>query len=49
MPDAARPDRFARYLRFRSTLEDPFVELDLSHSGVQESDIEARRAALVGI
>ncbi len=47
MPDAARPDRFARYLRFRSTLEDPFVELDLSHSGVQESDIEARRAALV--
>jgi glucose-6-phosphate isomerase len=36
---STRPDRFARYLRFRSVLEDPFVELDLSHSGLEENDL----------
>jgi len=34
-------DRFARYLRFRSVLDDPFVELDLSHGGLAEADVEA--------
>jgi glucose-6-phosphate isomerase len=40
MPDHAT-DRFQRYLRFRSVLDDPFVELDLGHSGLAESDVEA--------
>ena len=39
-------NRFARYLRFRSVLDDPFVELDLSHSGLQASDVEALTPAL---
>lgn len=39
-------DRFARYLRFRSVLEDPFVELDLGHSGLAEADVEALQAPL---
>ncbi len=34
-------NRFARYLRFRSVLDDPFVELDLSHSALAESDVAA--------
>src|SRR5262245_18730152 len=46
MPDAARPDRHARYLRFRSVLEDPFVELDLSLGGLAESDVVALQAPL---
>lgn len=32
-------NRFARYLRFRSVLDDPFVELDLSFSGLTEADV----------
>jgi glucose-6-phosphate isomerase len=46
MPDAARADRHARYLRFRSVLEDPFVELDLSLGGLAESDVVALQAPL---
>jgi glucose-6-phosphate isomerase len=40
---AASPasDRFSRYLRFRSVCDDPFVELDLSHAGLQEADVQA--------
>jgi len=34
-------NRFARYLRFRSVLDDPFVELDLSHSALEASDLDA--------
>ena len=34
-------NRFTRYLRFRSVLDDPFVELDLSHSGLMSADVEA--------
>ena len=34
-------NRFTRYLRFRSVLDDPFVELDLSHSGLMSVDVEA--------
>lgn len=37
---------FSRYLRFRSTLEDPFVELDLSHAELVEADVEAMRPGL---
>ena len=39
-------ERFARYLRFRSVLDDPFVELDLSHSGLQPGDVDRLRAGL---
>ena len=38
--------QFSRYLRFRSTLEDPFVELDLSHSAMAEADVETLRPDL---
>ncbi|MCK5940796.1 MAG: glucose-6-phosphate isomerase [Planctomycetes bacterium] len=38
--------RFGRYLRFRSVLDDPFVELDLSHSALAESDVAALQPAL---
>ncbi len=31
--------RFGRYLRFRSVLDDPFVELDLSHAALSEQDV----------
>ncbi len=41
MTETTRPDRFARYLRFRSVLEDPFVELDLGHSTLEEREIAA--------
>ena len=34
-------NRFARYLRFRSVLDDPFVELDLSHSALEARDVDA--------
>ena len=40
------PDRFTRYLRFRSVLDDPFVELDLSYGGLEEADVEVLRPAL---
>ncbi|MFN9705624.1 MAG: hypothetical protein ACK595_12495 [Planctomycetota bacterium] len=39
-------DRFDRYVRFRSVLEDPFVELDLSHAGVADADVDALAPAL---
>jgi glucose-6-phosphate isomerase len=39
-------NRFARYLRFRSVLDDPFVELDLSHSGLEASDVDALTPSL---
>ena len=38
--------RFARYLRFRSVLDDPFVELDLSNSALAEADVAALEPAL---
>ncbi|MBL8756346.1 MAG: glucose-6-phosphate isomerase [Planctomycetes bacterium] len=46
MADPTRRDRFAHYQRFRSLLEDPFVELDLGHAGLQEADVEALGAGL---
>jgi glucose-6-phosphate isomerase len=36
MPETDLSSRFDRYLRYRSVLEDPFVELDLSHSGLDD-------------
>ncbi|MEZ6036715.1 MAG: glucose-6-phosphate isomerase [Planctomycetota bacterium] len=39
-------DRFDRYLRFRSELDDPFVELDLGLGGLEPSDVEALLPAL---
>lgn len=39
-PTAA--DRFAHYLRFRSVLDDPFVELDLGHAAMAVADVESR-------
>jgi glucose-6-phosphate isomerase len=44
-PDA-RSDRFAHYQRFRSVLEDPFVELDLGHAGLTAGQVESMRPAL---
>jgi glucose-6-phosphate isomerase len=46
MPAADQVDRFARYLRFRSVLEDPFVELDLGLAGLAETDVDALQAPL---
>lgn len=46
MTAPTRPDRFSRYLRFRSVLEDPFVELDLSHGGLAEADVDRLAAGL---
>jgi glucose-6-phosphate isomerase len=46
MPTSTNPDRFARYVRFRSTLDDPFVELDLGHSKLEERDVDALRPSL---
>src|SRR5436190_5596410 len=46
MPAPSRPDRFAHYQRFRSVLEDPFVELDLSHAALDERDVQALSAPL---
>ncbi len=34
-------NRFTRYLRFRSVLDDPFVELDLSYSALEAKDVDA--------
>ncbi|MCU0863343.1 MAG: glucose-6-phosphate isomerase [Planctomycetes bacterium] len=39
-------DRFAQYLRFRSVLEDPFVELDLGHAGLVAADVDRLRPGL---
>ncbi len=41
MPASSRPDRFAHHQRFRSVLEDPFVELDLSHGALADGDVQA--------
>lgn len=38
--------RFGRYLRFRSVLDDPFVELDLSHSALAEADVASLQPGL---
>jgi len=46
MPASLPVDRFARHLRFRSVLEDPFVELDLGLAGLIEADVEALQAPL---
>jgi len=46
MPEAAATDRFARYLSCRSALEDPFVELDLSHAQLGEAEFAALRGPL---
>jgi glucose-6-phosphate isomerase len=46
MHDRQPPDRFAHYLQFRSVLEDPFVELDLAHAGLEVADVEALRPRL---
>ena len=39
-------DRFDRYVRSRAVLEDPYVELDLSHAGVEDADLAALGPAL---
>ena len=41
--------RFEDYCRWRVTLDDPFVELDLSHAGLAPAAIDGRQAALVDI
>ncbi len=46
MPSSSRSDRFSQYLRFRSVLDDPFVELDLSHGALTEAEIEGLAAPL---
>jgi glucose-6-phosphate isomerase len=46
MPASHPADRFAHYLRFRSALEDPFVELDLSCAGLAAADVDALQAPL---
>jgi glucose-6-phosphate isomerase len=38
--------RFERFLDWRCTLDDPPVEIDFSHSGLEESDLAARRTQL---
>lgn len=40
------PSAFEGYLRWRCQLEDPGVELDLSHAGLEEDDFQALRPAL---
>ena len=46
MPTAAPNDRFAHYLHNRCTLDDPFVELDLGHAGLDEARFAALAAPL---
>lgn len=46
MPKTAMNDRFTRYQELRCVLDDPFVELDFSYSGLSEADLEAREAGL---
>lgn len=46
MPASHPTDRFAHYLRFRSVLEDPFVELDLGLAGMTEADVAALQTPL---
>ena len=46
MAHSAASDRLSRYLRFRSALDDPFLELDLGCSGLQAGDVEALQPAL---
>lgn len=46
MPEPTRRDRFAHYQRFRSVLEDPFVELDLGHAGLVDADVDALAAGV---
>jgi glucose-6-phosphate isomerase len=48
MPASPPADRFAHYLRFRSVLEDPYVELDLQLAGLGAADVEALQAPLKG-
>lgn len=38
--------RFDEYLRWRTVLEDPFLELDLGHAGLEPSDLQSREPAL---
>jgi glucose-6-phosphate isomerase len=45
MPKPAA-DRFDRYVHSRAVLEDPYVELDLSHAGVEDADLAALAPAL---
>ncbi|MCR9243871.1 MAG: glucose-6-phosphate isomerase [bacterium] len=44
--DHAANDRFAAYLSRRAVLEDPFVELDLSHAGLDDRALAEREAGL---
>ncbi len=39
MPDPMPADRFAQYLQRRAVLEDPFVELDLSHAQLGDAEL----------
>lgn len=39
--------RFARYLRWRATLEDPYLEVDLGLSGLEDRDLEAAAPSLL--
>jgi glucose-6-phosphate isomerase len=40
-PSSTGSDRFAHYLHWRTVLEDPFVELDLSCAGLADADLRA--------
>jgi glucose-6-phosphate isomerase len=46
MNASASDDRFSRYLRYRSVLDDPFVELDLSHARLADDDLRALEGPL---
>jgi glucose-6-phosphate isomerase len=45
--DSPPSQKFSRYLRWRVTLDDPFLELDLSHTQLAEADLERHRGMLV--
>ncbi len=46
MPGPAADDRFARYLQLRTTLDDPFVELDLGHGSLDAAALARLDAPL---
>ena len=46
MPNAAANDRFAQYVQSRCVLEDPYVELDLGHAQLGETELAPLRAPL---
>src|SRR5262245_53039562 len=45
-PEQPGSSRFARYLRWRCVLDDPFLELDLSCSSLADAELDKQRPAL---